>query len=82
MVVGFISQIFFAICLLPQVIKLFTAKTTKGVSWLMWLLQAGGYSFGLKYGLNLKEFPLIIGNLWGIVCSIAFAVGFLKYRDN
>lgn len=82
MLVGYISQVFFSICIVPQVVKLFTAKTTKGVSWMMWAFQALGYFFGLKYGLNLNQIPLIIGNVWGIICSIAFTIGYLKYGNQ
>ena len=80
MIVGYISQVFFAVCLLPQVIKIFSTKTTRGVSWTMWLFQAFGYFFGLSYGLDLHESPLIIGNFWGIFCTMLFAYGYWKYR--
>lgn len=81
MIVGYISQVFFSVCLLPQLFKLYTAKTTKGLSWGMWFFQALGYFFGLSYGLHLTEWPLILGNLWGILCTIFFAVGFWRYRN-
>ena len=82
MYIGFISQLFFAICLVPQCVALFVRKTTKGISWEMWAIQACGYFTGLVYGLKLHELPLEIGNSWGIFCSIIFTVGFLKYKDK
>jgi uncharacterized protein with PQ loop repeat len=82
LLVGILSQIFFAICLLPQVVKLFTAKTTKGVSWLMWFFQGLGFLFGLWYGISLSKGPLIWGNIWGLICSAAFIIGYLKYRGR
>ena len=80
--VGYVSQFFFALCLVPQNVALFTRKTTKGVSGWMWVIQALGYSFGLWYGLNIHQWPLIIGNIWGLVCTAIFTVGFLKYRGK
>jgi len=82
MSVGYISQFFFALCLLPQNVALFTRKTTKGVSGWMWVIQALGYTFGLVYGLNIHQWPLILGNFWGLICSAIFTIGFLKYRDK
>jgi uncharacterized protein with PQ loop repeat len=82
MLVGFVSQVFFSICIVPQVVKLFTAKTTKGISWMMWTFQGLGYTFGLSYGLLLKEWPLILGNLWGLLGTFLFTIGYLKYRGN
>lgn len=82
MLVGYISQVFFAVCLLPQVIKLFIAKTTKGVSWVMWFFQLFGYFFGLMYGFGLHEKPLILGNVWGIFCTFVFVYAFWQYKDQ
>jgi uncharacterized protein with PQ loop repeat len=79
---GYVSQLFFALCLLPQVIKIYITKTTKGISWIMWALQLAGYFFGLIYGFGIKQNPLIIGNSWGIICTILFTTGYLKYRDQ
>jgi uncharacterized protein with PQ loop repeat len=79
---GLISQILFALCLVPQPIKTARVKHVKGVSGAMWVLQGFGFLFGLIYGLELKEMPLIVGNVFGLVVSLLFCVLFLKYRRN
>ena len=81
MLIGYISQVFFSICLLPQCVALFTRKTTKGISVGMWILQGGGYLTGLWYGIAIHQWPLILGQIWGIICSIVFAIGYWRYRN-
>lgn len=82
MLLGWISQMFFALCLGPQLVKSFIVKTVKGVSLEMWIMQALGYVFGLFYGLKIHQKPLIIGNIWGLVCSVIFLFAYFKYRDK
>lgn len=79
---GFISQILFGLCLIPQPIKTARIKNVKGVSSTMWILQFLGFLFGLIYGLELREIPLIAGNIFGLVVSAIFCVLYYKYKGN
>ena len=82
LLMGFISQFFFAACLVPQTVAVFTRKTTKGVSGWMWVFQALGFTFSFWYGYGIHSWPLIFGNIYGLLCSITFSIGFLKYKDK
>ena len=82
MILGYISQLFFALCLIPQPIKTVIMKDVRGVSPMMWWLQIGGYFFGLGYGLRISQWPLILGSLFGLIVSIIFLYFYYKYRRN
>jgi uncharacterized protein with PQ loop repeat len=79
---GVVSQILFALCLIPQPIKTARVKHVKGVSLSMWVFQGLGFLFGLIYGLELQEMPLIAGNVFGLVISVIFCVLYFRYRRN
>ena len=79
---GLISQIFFMICLLPQPWRTYKVKHVSGVSWVMWVFQLGGYLFGLTYGLQIHQFPLILGSSYGMLMSIIFFLLYYKYKDK
>lgn len=79
---GLISQVMFMACLIPQPWHTFKVKHVKGVSWIMWVYQLGGYFFGLTYGLQIHQAPLILGNVYGIFMSIIFFGLYWRYRKN
>jgi uncharacterized protein with PQ loop repeat len=79
---GMISQIAFMLCLLPQPLVTYRVKHVRGVSLGMWLLQIIGYIYGLIFGLQIKQAPLIIGSLYGMLISVVFFCLYWKYRKN
>lgn len=79
---GLLSQLFFMICLFPQPWHTYKIKHVKGVSWVMWIWQFGGYIFGMLYGLQIHQFPLIFGSSFGMLMSAIFFTLYLKYRKN
>ena len=70
------------ICIVPQPIKTAIKKDVSGISSTMWWLQIGGYIFGLLYGLQISQWPLIIGSVFGFVVSLLFLVLYYKYRES
>jgi uncharacterized protein with PQ loop repeat len=78
---GAISQIAFMLCLLPQPIFTYKVKHVKGVSIGMWYLQLVGYFFGLTYGLQIHQAPLIIGSGYGILVSVVFFFLYWRYKE-
>jgi uncharacterized protein with PQ loop repeat len=82
MLFGFLSQLFFAICLIPQPYFCLKNKTVKNVSVGMWFLQGMGYIGGLFYGISIKQIPLILGGTWGLIWSSIFFYAYFKYKDK
>jgi uncharacterized protein with PQ loop repeat len=79
---GMISQIAFMLCLLPQPIMTYRVKHVRGVSLGMWYIQVVGYIFGLVFGLQIHQFPLILGSVYGMLISVVFMLLYWKYRKN
>jgi len=82
MIIGFISQLFFAICLIPQPYLCLKNKSVKNVSVVMWVLQGLGYVGGLFYGISIRQLPLIFGSSWGLTWSGIFFYTYFKYKDK
>jgi uncharacterized protein with PQ loop repeat len=68
-------------CLLPQPFHTYRVKHVKGVSWVMWAYQFIGYVFGLGYGLQIHQLPLIIGGSYGIFMSLIFFTLYWRYKS-
>jgi uncharacterized protein with PQ loop repeat len=82
MLIGFISQLFFSLCLIPQPYLCLRNKTVKNVSAGMWVMQGLGYVFGFGYGLLIKQWPIILGASWGLIWSSIFFYTYFKYKDK
>ena len=77
---GMISQVAFMLCLLPQPYVTYKVKHVRGVSLGMWYLQMIGYIFGLVFGLEIHQFPLILGSAYGMCVSAIFFALYWRYR--
>lgn len=82
MLIGFVSQLFFSLCLIPQPYLCLKNKTVKNVSVGMWVMQGLGYIGGLWYGLLIHQAPIIFGGIWGLIWSGVFFYAFFKYKDK
>lgn len=69
---GIIAGIFSTGALLPQVIKSFSSRETKDLSFSMLVLMISGSLLWFSYGIRKKDKPIIIANavILGLVISL------------
>jgi len=79
---GWITTLTFSMCYLPQLYRSWKRKSVGDVSVWSWIIQTFGYSIGLRYGIWLKQGPLIFGYIEGLLCSIVFLIMYWKYRKD
>ncbi len=64
---GFIAAILGAISFLPQVLKTWRSRTTKGISSLMYIVYGISILLWLAYGLIIKSTPLILAEIFTLI---------------
>ena len=64
---------------LPQWIKIFKRKSAKDISIITYSLVLLGSITWLLYGIEMKNFPLIISNVFGAINVGLVVVGWYKY---
>jgi MtN3 and saliva related transmembrane protein len=77
-VVGFAAATLTTLAFLPQVVKSYKTKDTKGISLPMALLQSSGTFLWLIYAVLIKDFALGLANI--ITFSLAFFLVILKIK--
>ena len=73
-VAGFITTLSY----LPQVIKIWSTKSTKDISLGMFSILSLGIFFWLIYGLLIRDLPLILAN--SVTFAFTLAILFFKLR--
>lgn len=69
-VLGLIAGTLTTISFVPQVIKVVTSKSTKDISFLMFLIFTIGVFAWLMYGLLINDLPVIIANFITFILSL------------
>lgn len=64
---------------LPQAIKIFRSKSAKDISITTYTFIMAGAIIWLLYGLELGNFPIILGNSSAILCVGAVIIGWFSY---
>lgn len=73
---GYLAALLTTISFIPQVIQVIKTKDTKSISLPMYIMFILGLSLWLVYGIMLKEWPIILANLF----TICFASVILIYK--
>ena len=68
--VGFSAGAITSIGFLPQIIKGFTTKHLKDISYGMPLVLATGMSLWLAYGILRNDIAIILANAFGVGCNV------------
>ena len=61
--IGFIAAFLTTSAFLPQVIKAWRTRSTKDVSFIMFLALVGGICLWLVYGILQSDIPIIVANV-------------------
>ncbi len=67
---------------LPQAYKIYKNKNSKNVSILTYAIFLIGSVIWLIYGINIKNFPIIITYGFGSVSAFFVLIGIIRYRNN
>lgn len=79
---GWLATLGFALCYWPQIYRTWKLKTVGDISFSGWFIQFLAYLCGLEYGFKLKQLPLIVGYLHGLLCTVILLILYKKYRGN
>ncbi|AUH34405.1 hypothetical protein CUV01_14320 [Paracoccus tegillarcae] len=66
--IGVLAAIFSTICWIPQVLKTLRTREVKDLSLGTNVMVLTSVSLWLAYGLSLGEWPLILANIFSIIC--------------
>ncbi|MDA9555168.1 SemiSWEET transporter [Pelobium sp.] len=77
-IIGLLAATGTTISFLPQAIKIFKTKETKGISLSMYLIFTSGVILWLIYGLLRHDAPIAIAN--GITLVFALSIIFFKIK--
>jgi len=77
-IIGLLAATGTTISFLPQAIKIFQTKETKGISLSMYLIFTTGVLLWLLYGILKADFPIIIAN--GITLILASSIIYFKIK--
>jgi MtN3 and saliva related transmembrane protein len=79
-IIGFVAAVFTTSGFLPQVYKIFRTKSTKDISFAMYMVLAIGTLLWLLYGIMIKELPIIVANSISLSLISAIIVLKVKYK--
>ena len=65
---------------IPQVYKIFKRKSAKDISPITYSLLFIGSIVWFSYGLEIENFPVIIGNGVGIIVIAVLLIGWWRYK--
>ncbi len=77
-ILGLVAATFTTLAYLPQAIKAWRTRSTKDLSFGMFLMFAIGVSLWLIYGILIKDIPLIAAN--AVTSVLAFSILIMKIR--
>ncbi|HSW89575.1 MAG TPA: SemiSWEET family transporter [Patescibacteria group bacterium] len=74
-----ITGMFLGLSSLPQAMKIFQRKSAKDISVTTLLIVEFGSIIWILYGLELRNFPIVIPNILGFLINTLVLVGWYLY---
>lgn len=71
---GFIAALFTTLALVPQVIRTFKTRDTRGISLWMYAMSSFGVFLWMVYGMVLQAWPIIIANAVTFILMIIILI--------
>lgn len=80
--IGLIASILFVICYIPQLIKLFVTKETKGISILVYWICFVAYLCSMTYTILTYGFDriLLTKDIFGLIFCVSTMTLYYKYK--
>ena len=77
-ILGIVAGFLTTLSYLPQVIKIWSTKSTKDISLGMFSILSLGIFFWLIYGLLIRDLPLVLAN--SVTLAFTMVILFFKLR--
>lgn len=77
---GWIANLLFSICYIPQIYRTYKLKKVKDVSLWQWILQLVGYIAALVFAVSISNLILIIGYSCGLFWTLTFLILYSIYK--
>jgi uncharacterized protein with PQ loop repeat len=65
---------------LPQLLLLLRTRDTAGLALPTWVINLGTYIGWLSHGIKLRQGPMSIPNVWGLVCTVGILIVLVRTR--
>ncbi|MEO0551574.1 MAG: SemiSWEET transporter [Bacteroidota bacterium] len=79
--IGLLAGILTSISFLPQVIKTWKSKSAKDLSLNMFMLFTTGIILWLIYGLIIRDWPIILANVFTLCSSATILYFKLRFKE-
>lgn len=77
--IGFIAAACTTVAFLPQVIKTWKMKETRGISLWMYIIFVIGVSLWLGYGILIGDYPISIANGATLILALFVLIAKIRY---
>lgn len=81
-IVGIVAGVLSCTTFLPQVVKTYKSKSTKDVSFVMFIIATLSTVLWLIYGILINSFSVIFTNVIVFVSSLIMLYLLLKYKNR
>lgn len=71
--------VFLGLASFPQAMKIFQRKSAKDISVTMYLITEFGSFVWILYGIEIKNYPIVIPNILGFIMTSVILVGWYLY---
>ena len=72
--------VFLGLSNVPQAIKIFQRKSVRDISLTTYVIVEVGSLIWILYGLEIKNYPIVIPNVLGFLATGLVLIGYLLYR--
>ena len=77
---GYFAGILTTIAFIPQVVKVWTSKSTSDISLIMFVVFTSGVLLWFIYGIFINDYALVITNLITFSLSLSILVAKILYK--
>ena len=77
---GYFAGFLTTIAFIPQVVKVWTSKSTSDISLIMFVVFTFGVLFWLIYGVIINDYALVISNFVTFSLSLSILVAKILYK--
>lgn len=73
-ILGFVAAFLTSFALVPQVVRTFKTRDTRGISLWMFAMSSSGTLLWVIYGILLDEWPIIVSNIFSFVLLLMILI--------